>query len=405
VGQLEYNTDLFDPQTITALLSDFELLLTRIVAEPDSHLSDFVEALAAAERERAEAERKRVAEESFKKFKGFKAKTVRVPREELVVSSSLTSGASLPLVLKPNAENLDLPLWAERNREMLQEQLVRHGAILFRDFELDPARDFGRLAHAVCSDLFHENGEHPRLALGDGVYTPVFYPPEQLLLWHNENSFNHHWPARIWFGCVQPATRGGETPIADSRKVYALIDKDIRRRFSERGVMYVRNYGEGLGLDWQTVFQTNDRREVEHRCRKARMEIEWKDGGRARTRCVRPAAVRHPQTGESSWFNQAQHWHVSCLDEATRESIEAVFSEEDYPRHCYFGDGTPIDDSMMAEVLEAYRQTEVVFAWQAGDILMVDNVLTAHARRPFEGRRELLVAMGDMRSFDEVETA
>jgi amino acid adenylation domain-containing protein/FkbM family methyltransferase len=405
VGQMEYNTDLFDPQTVARMLSDFELLLARVVAAPDARLSEFVETLTVAERERAESERKRVAEDSFKKFKGVKAKAVSVPREELVKSSSLTNGESLPLVLKPNAENLDLAAWAERNRDLLQSQLVRHGAILFRDFELDPARDFGRLAHAVCSDLFHENGEHPRRALGDGVYTPVFYPPEQLLLWHNENSFNHHWPARIWFGCAQPATRGGETPLADSRRVYELIDKDLRRRFSERGVMYVRNYGDGLGLDWQTVFQTEDRREVERRCREARMEIEWKDGGRARTRCVRPAAVRHPQTGESSWFNQAQHWHVSCLDPATRESIEAVYREEDYPRHCYFGDGTPIDDSMMAEVLEAYRQTEVVFAWQPRDILMVDNVLTAHARRPFEGRRELLVAMGDMRSFDEVETA
>ncbi|HYV13038.1 MAG TPA: amino acid adenylation domain-containing protein [Pyrinomonadaceae bacterium] len=405
VGQMEYNTDLFDPQTITRMLSDFELLLARIVAAPEAQLSDLVGALAAAERERAEAERKRVAEESFKKFKGFKPKAVSVPREELVTTGSITNGASLPLVLRPNAENLDLAVWAERNRDMLQGQLVRHGAILFRDFKLDPARDFGRLAHAVCSDLFHENGEHPRRALGDGVYTPVFYPPEQLLLWHNENSFNHRWPARIWFGCVQPATRGGETPLADSRKVYALIDKDIRRLFSERGVMYVRNYGEGLGLDWQTVFQTDDRREVERRCREARMEIEWKQGGRARTRCVRPASVRHPQTGELSWFNQAQHWHVSCLDPETRAGIQAVFSEEDYPRHCYFGDGTPIDDSVMAEVLEAYRQTEVVFAWQEGDILMVDNVLTAHARRPFEGSRELLVAMGDMRSFDEVEAA
>jgi hypothetical protein len=59
----------------------------------------------------------------------------------------------------------------------------------------------------------------------------------------------------------------------------------------------------------------------------------------------------------------------------------------------------------MSEILEVYRQSEVVFPWRAGDILMLDNVLTAHARRPFAGERRLLVAMGDMLSFDEVETA
>jgi amino acid adenylation domain-containing protein/FkbM family methyltransferase len=405
VGQMEYNTDLFDTATVARMLSDFRELLTRVVADPGARLSDLCEALAVAEREQAEAERKRVAEESFKKFKGFKPKTVSVPREELVMAESLAPGATLPLLLRPQAENLDLVAWAEKNRGQLEQQLLRHGALLFRGFGLDPARDFGRFAQAVCSDLFHDNGEHPRQALGGGVYTPVFYPPAQLLLWHNENSFNHRWPARIWFCCVRPPERGGETPLADSRRVYELIDPSLRRRFVERGVMYVRNYGDGLGLDWQTVFQTDDRREVERRCREARMEVEWKGGGRARTRCVRPAAVHHPQTGEPSWFNQAQHWHVSCLDPATRESIEAVFREEDYPRHCFYGDGTPIEDSAMAEILEVYRQAEVVFPWQGGDILMVDNVLTAHARRPFEGSRELLVAMGDMRSYDEVETA
>src|SRR5688500_10123810 len=172
-------------------------------------------ALEAAELERAETERKRVAEDSFKKFKGFKPKAVRVPREELVASGSLTDGETLPLILRPNVENLDLVAWARSNRAALADQLVRHGAILFRGFGLKPARDFGPFAQAVSSELFHENGEHPRQALGGGVYTPVFYPAEQLLLWHNENSFNHRWPARIWFCCARPADEGGETPLAD----------------------------------------------------------------------------------------------------------------------------------------------------------------------------------------------
>jgi alpha-ketoglutarate-dependent taurine dioxygenase len=45
----------------------------------------------------------------------------------------------------------------------------------------------------------------------------------------------------------------------------------------------------------------------------------------------------------------------------------------------------------------------VKFAWQRGDIMLLDNVLTAHARNPFVGERKLLVAMGDMRSYADVQ--
>jgi len=112
--------------------------------------------------------------------------------------------------------------------------------------------------------------------------------------------------------------------------------------------------------------------------------------------------IRHPVTGELSWFNQAQHWHISCLDEATRESLRMVFAEEDLPRTCYYGDGSPISDADMQAVCELYRKCEVSFPWQEGDVLMVDNILTAHARNPYSGVRKLLVAMGELRSYADV---
>jgi hypothetical protein len=295
--------------------------------------------------------------------------------------------------------------WARANRAEVEAKLARHGALLFRGFSIDPAARFGAFAAAVCDNLYNENGEHPRQSVSGDVYTPVFYPREQKLLWHNENSFNHTWPGKILFCCAKPATRGGETPLADSRRVFEMLSPGVRDRFVERGVMYVRNYGTGLGLDWRTVFRAGTREEAEAKLREARVEFEWKSGDRLVTRCVRPAAVRHPVTGEPVWFNQAQHWHVSCLDPQTRESIAAVFREEDYPRNCYYGDGSAIEDSAMAEILEAYRRVEVVFPWRAADILLVDNLLAAHARQPFEGERKLLVAMGEMRSYDEVEAA
>jgi alpha-ketoglutarate-dependent taurine dioxygenase len=132
------------------------------------------------------------------------------------------------------------------------------------------------------------------------------------------------------------------------------------------------------------------------------MLAEWKDGDRLSTRCVRPAVIRHPATGESSWFNQAQHWHPACLDRETRRSLFSLFAEDELPRNCLYGDGTRIEDSVMDEICGTYANLEVRFPWREKDILVLDNMLTAHARNPFEGKRVLLVAMGDMKTYDEV---
>jgi len=140
---------------------------------------------------------------------------------------------------------------------------LKHGAILFRGFKIHSPTEFERFASTICSDLFSENGEHPREEVSRNVYTPVFYPPDKKLLWHNENSFNDCWPMKIWFFCARPAEQGGETPIADSRKVFQHINARIREQFMQKNVMYVRNYGEGLGLNWQTVFRTTKKQEVE----------------------------------------------------------------------------------------------------------------------------------------------
>ncbi|MDT5269206.1 MAG: hypothetical protein QOH49_1392 [Acidobacteriota bacterium] len=400
---LEYSTDLFDATTAAHTLAQFASLLETIAARPDARLGELREVLARNDEEKRRAEKARLGESSFKKFKSFKPKAVSVTPAELVKSSTLEGGDLLPLVLEPNVADVDLIEWAAANRAEIETKLVRHGALLFRGFAIDPLGQFDGFARAVCEGLYNENGEHPRQSVKGDVYTPVFYPPEQKLLWHNENSFNHTWPGKILFCCARPAALGGETPLADSRRIFELLDARVRDRFLEKGVMYVRNYGTGLGLDWRAVFRASNRAEAEAKLRAAKVEFEWKDGDRLVTRCVRPAAVRHPRSGEPVWFNQAQHWHVSCLDPQTRESIAAVFREEDYPRNCYYGDGSPIEDSVMEEILDAYRKIEVVFPWRAGDILLLDNLLTAHARQPFTGERKLLVAMGEMRSFDEVD--
>lgn len=302
----------------------------------------------------------------------------------------------LPLVVQSTGREVELVAWAKENRALLERELLKHGAILFQGFGLDEADTFESFALVFCSALFGENGEHPRQSISGHVYTPIFYPPDKQLLWHNENSFNHQWPMRLWFGCAVAPRQGGETSLTDSRRVFNLIDPDIRQRFMDKNVMYVRNYQDGVGLGWQTVFQTTSKSEVEDYCKIASISCEWKNGDGLITRCIRQAVATHPQTGEPVWFNQAQHWHPSCLDVDVRESLHALFKEEDLPRNCYYGDGAVIEDEVMESICDVYRKLETASPWQRGDVLMLDNMLTAHGRNPYTGERKLFVAMGEM---------
>lgn len=295
-----------------------------------------------------------------------------------------------------------LAAWLAGRGEALAAALARHGAILFRGFGVDRPEVLEDVASQVVTRVFTENGEHQPVAGSAAVQTPVAFDAHQRLLWHNENTFSRDFPSKILFACAQPAAQGGETPIVDSRAVAARLDSGLRRRLEEVGVMYVRHYSDtpGLGLDWRQAFRVTDRAALEARCRREAIDFEWLADGRLRTRAIRPALGAHPLTGEVSLFAQIQHFHPACLDEETRESFEALFAEEDFPRHCHFGDGRPIADDDVLGLLDLYEELEQAFPWQTGDVMVVDNIAAAHGRNPYQGKRRLLVSMGDLIRYD-----
>ncbi|MBT1187497.1 TauD/TfdA family dioxygenase [Streptomyces sp. CJ_13] len=295
---------------------------------------------------------------------------------------------------------VDLVGWALANRQRLTAELHDGGGVFLRGFDVSTPEQLERFASVFVTDLLGDNGEHPRASVNGKIYTPVSHPPDEKLLWHTENSFNASGPTRIWFACATPAATGGETPVVDSRAVHRRLAPEIRDAFARKGVMYVRTYGAALGLHWREVFRTDSRAEAEDRCRRSGLSYDW-HGDVLRTSCVRPGVLRHPVTGQMTWFNQAQHWHTSCLGAEAREALHTVFGEEDLPRACFFGDGSPIPDEVMAEILRVYADLEVTIPWQRGDVMFLDNLLMAHGRNPYRGERKLLVAMGGLIDFSD----
>ncbi len=312
---------------------------------------------------------------------------------DLVALGNL-DGGPLPLLVQPKVEGVSLRSWLAAQGPALTEQLEAHGAVLFRGFAVHTRGDFEEVAAAGSGELMdYSFRSTPRSSVGGRVYTSTEYPADRSIPMHNEMSYTSSWPMRVWFFCELPSATGGETPLADSRRVYARLDAALRRRFAERGVLYVRNYGEGVDLPWEEVFQTADRAAVESFCRTSGIEIEWKPGNRLRTRQRRQAVARHPRTGEMVWFNQAHLFHRSSLPAAALQSLLATVGEDDLPRDAFYGDGTPIEDDALAAIRAAYDAESASFPWQAGDVVAVENMLAAHGRLPFTGPRKVLVAM------------
>ncbi len=272
--------------------------------------------------------------------------------------------------------------------------LHRAGGLLFHTCAIDSVPAFEALVAAFSSELMnYDYGSTPRRSLGGKVYTSTEYPPEQTIAMHNEMAYTTRWPSRIWFYCDLAAEQGGETPVADSRAIYRRIDPAIRRRFEEKGLMYVRNYRPGLDVPWQQTFNTDDRAEVERYCRDAGIQLQWRPGNELKTWQACQSVARHPRTGEMVWFNQAHVFHVSNLQEPYREAMREMFGEDELPRNVLFGDGTPIEDAVLDEVRAVIESEKRLFPWRRGDVLMLDNVLTAHGREPFSGPRRIAVAM------------
>ena len=331
--------------------------------------------------------------ESLARFRNTRPRAVDEGEVQPVAFDAPAAG-QIPWLARPGVPGVDLGGWAQRNRDEVDRRLLARGGILFRGFGIDSPGDFEATCAGFSDDLM-DYGERstPRSSVQGKVYTSTEYPPDQQIPLHNEMSYAAVWPRRIFFGCLRPAAEGGRTPLADSRRVYQAIDPQVRRGFEERGVMYVRNFGEVLGLPWREVFQQDDRAGVEDYCRRAGIEVEWGDGDRLRTRAVRPAVLDHPRSGERAWFNQAHLHHVSALPAEARQALLEVVSEDELPFNTYYGDGEPIEPGALAEVRRALDAATTSFAWQQGDLLVLDNEWIAHGRSPYAGERRVVVAM------------
>jgi alpha-ketoglutarate-dependent taurine dioxygenase len=303
-----------------------------------------------------------------------------------------------PLEITPTSAST--PATAEGLMTVLAETavvdklLVEHKALVFRGFGLGKAELDQAIDKLLAQRLAYVHGNSPRTKVGANLYTSTEYPPEYTISMHNELSYSHSWPARLLFYCDQAPETGGATPVVDAAAWLASLDAQVREAY-RGGVRYVQNLhgGRGFGKSWQDTFETDDRAAVERFLADAEAQWEWKADGGLRVTQLRPSTTRHPVTGDEVWFNQSDQWHAAALDDETGAALLDALGEDELPQSVTFADGSPIPAPYVTQVRDRGLELAVDVAWNQGDLLVIDNVLVAHGRRPFTGPRRVLVAM------------
>lgn len=283
--------------------------------------------------------------------------------------------------------------WTAAHARTLRDLVLQHGAVHVTGLGIGDGATVGAVRDAVGA-IRAESAEPfaECRPVGDGVYMAPEWAPDREMCLHHEQSYTVRFPGLLVMAYVRPADTGGAMLLGDTRRVHQILPSSLVRRFGDQGWQLVRNFRSHLGLPWPAIFGTTDPREAESQCAARSIDFRWLRDGTLRTTQHRSAVIRHPATGERCWFNDVAFFSQWSVPEPERELMLETFGPDGLPFNTCPGDGRYLDKEDFDALLGAYDRATVRLDWQAGDLLLLDNLLTAHGREVYTGDREVLVA-------------
>ena len=286
--------------------------------------------------------------------------------------------------------------WLGDHRDALRAVVTEHGAVLVRGLGLRTADQVGVIFRQLTTGLMEDREAFAsRQAYSDGVYSSTKWPSNQQMCMHHELSYRLEFPGLMLFACLTAPAAGGATAVADSSTVLAQLPDELVERFERDGWLLTRSYNDEIGASIADAFGTDARGAVESYCRANAIEFQWQPDGGLRTSQRRSAVLEHPVTGQRCWFNQVAFLNEWTLAEEVHEYLIDVYGADGLPFNTRFGNGDPIGEDVVQEINRVYETNTAREPWQPGDLMLVDNIRTAHSREPYRGPREVLVGMAD----------
>lgn len=285
------------------------------------------------------------------------------------------------------------PGWLADHADDVAAAVLEHGALLVTGLavlsaaDLAAARDALGLAPAGWHEQFAARTEP-----APDVWSAPEWPADREQCLHHDEAYGVDFPRLLLMTCPTPARTGGEMLVGDTRRALAALPPAVAERFRAAGWTLRRSFRPHFGLPWAAAFGTAEQAAVEKTCAERLIGCSWADGGVLHTAQRRSAVVHHPVTGEACWFNDVGFFSRWSVDTAERELMLGAFGPRGLPFDTAYGDGGEIGEPTWRAVLDAYDAVLRRVPWQQGDLLVLDNVLTAHGRSPFTGPWEVLVA-------------
>jgi alpha-ketoglutarate-dependent taurine dioxygenase len=339
----------------------------------------------------------------------------------LKFKKSIINEEQLPLLVEPlqsDQANMDcLIQYLQENNQEIREQLIKHGAILFRGFNCLSTDLFSK-AISACSlgeNYKYELCDVPRTKITDQIYSSVNLPPHYNLELHNEKSHDPKYPTHVYFSCIQNAEQGGITPLADAHKVWNSLPGELQEKLKTKGILYKKfNYGNGvLGkilklllpgfeyLTWMAKYDSSDKKTVENRLNAMGYKLKWTRDDNLKAEYLLPACKIHPVTGKTVWFNQSNHLnaHNNIVKKVFSENIKNPIARFLFVRKkcsammAFFGDGEDFTKKESDIIIAAIDKNTVYVPWQPGDFLVIDNYSCMHGKTPHVGQRLILAGL------------
>lgn len=311
-----------------------------------------------------------------------------------------------PLFIEPRGDVLldrgRFRAWTRRVKPSLDQLITRHGGIVLRGFPTPETEDFADIIEQFPQfDDGYIGGRAPRTKISGHVMEATRLEASAGLGVHSEMAYRRHYPKRIAFFSRVTALVGGETTIADARDLAYDMDPQLADKIAALGIRAAMNYGpKSEAVDasyadmdrhgWNHAFHTDDAAEVEALCAARGLEPLWHDDGSLTVFTTLEPFVRHPVTGKKLYRSGLHRAHTATLTLSTE-----VRKNLKYPTGMFLGNAQQLAPAEVEHINALCDAATISWPWRNGDVMILDNLQVWHGRNPYEGARDVQVALLD----------
>ncbi len=286
--------------------------------------------------------------------------------------------------------------WVTDHRDELLSLSTIHGAVLLRGFPTPTVDAFDAVIQALSIQNFEYRNSLSnavRVIRTQRVFSANQAPPDVQIFFHHEMAQTPVYPKRIMFFCEVAPDHGGATPICRSDILYQRLAErcpEFIRTCETQGLKYTNVMpGEddpqsSMGRSWQSTLQVDSRAAAESRLAELNYTWQWLEDDCLKATTPPLPAIKEVVPGRKTFFNQLIAAYCGWSD-SRNDLSEAI-------RH---GDGAPLDAGAVQQAINIADELAFDLAWQVGDVVLIDNTIAMHARRPFKGTRKVVASLAD----------